>query len=110
MDAAPSTVTPASISMTLDGTTYPNGDPKLHIDVSAPPVTMVTLDGPAGGFPPGSSHTGTINFNGNTEGFSLTVTWLPAGIFGIEAEDFDSTHPSTGMPGHNPGGGAPGTD
>jgi hypothetical protein len=110
MDDAPSTVTPASISMTLDGTTYPNGDPKLHIDVSAPPVTMVSLDGPAGGFPPGSSHTGTISFNGNTQSFNFSATWLIPGIFVIEAEDFDSTDPATGITQHNPGAGTPGTD
>src|SRR3989442_465058 len=66
--------------------------------------------GPAGGFPPGSSHTGTINFNGNTENFNFTVTWLPAGIFVIEAEDFDSTDPATGITTHNPGATIPGTD
>src|SRR6266849_3267506 len=70
MDDAPSIIIQGGISMTLDGTTYPNGSASLHIDNSAPPVTVVTLDGPAGGFAPGSSHTGTISFSGNTGSFS----------------------------------------
>src|SRR5258708_40013330 len=49
MGDAPSTGTQASISMTLDGATYPHRDPELPIYNTAPPLTVGSLDGPAGG-------------------------------------------------------------
>jgi hypothetical protein len=110
LDDAPSTVTQASISMTLDGKNYPNGDANLHIDASGLPLTVVTLNPPAPGFLPGSSHSGSISFNGTSNNFSFTMDLLLPGIFVIEAEDFDSTDPSTGITTHNPGLGISGSD
>ena len=74
------------ITFTLDGA--PVVAPRLEITKEGE-VTTVSVAAPAGGFDPGSSHTGTVTFGGRAHDFNFTVSYLGAGLFVIEMEDFN---------------------
>ena len=86
-----------TITMTLDGAA---AAPDISKDSG---ITTVSLAAPVDGYFPGSTHTGTITYDGRVHNFNFKVTYLVAGIFDIEAEDFDydsgTSNPQAGVDG-----------